>query len=71
MNITVREASLISGWSPEYIRSGCKRKIFGDSYSNGDGLRQTCIVSPGLFSQFLGLSREELEDEVRKLRKVL
>lgn len=68
MNITVKEASLLTGWSENYIRSACRRQIIGDGFCNGSGKRFTCIVSPGKLSAFMGITTEELENAVREMR---
>lgn len=68
MNITVKEAAEVTGWSQAYIRSACRRGIIGDAWSNGNGERMTCVVSPGRLAEFLGKKVEEIEHEVRYLR---
>ena len=68
MNITVTEASIVTGWSTTYIRSACKRGVIGDGYCGGKGSRYTCVVSPGRLSAFMGITVKELEDAVREVR---
>lgn len=67
--ISVKEASQVTGWSVNYIRSACKRGVIGDGYSNGKGKRYACIVSPGRLAAFMGISGEELAHEVRMVRQ--
>ena len=68
MNITVREAAEVTGWSPNYIRSACRRGVLGDAYSGGSGARMTCVVSMKKLSDFTGMSLEEIKDAVREVR---
>lgn len=68
MNISVKEASQVTGWSAAYIRSACRRGVIGDGWSGGRGERITCVVSPGKLAEFMGITREELEDEVSRVR---
>lgn len=68
ITLTVKETSDLTGWSPEYVRSACKRGVIGDGYSNGVGARMTCVVSPGLLAKFLGIEVKELENAVREMR---
>lgn len=67
--ISVKEASQVTGWSENYIRSACRRGVIGDGYSNGKGNRYTCIVSPGRLAAFMGITGEELENAVRMVRQ--
>lgn len=69
ITLTVMETSRLTGWSPGYVRSACKRGIIGDGYSNGSGARMTCVVSPGKLSAFMGIEVKELENAVREMRK--
>ena len=68
MNITVKEAAEVTGWSEAYIRSACKRGIIGDAWSGGKGQRMTSIVSPGRLASFMGKDLKELEEDVRRVR---
>lgn len=68
MNISVREASEVTGWSLAYIRSACRRGIIGDAWSNGKGQRMACVVSPGKLADFMGTTVKELEDAVLCVR---
>lgn len=69
MNISVKEASQVTGWSAAYIRSACKRGVIGDGWSGGRGTRVTCVVSPGKLAEFMGIGVKELEDAVRDVRE--
>ena len=69
ITLTVKETSDLTGWSPGYVRSACRRKIIGDSYCGGSGSRYTHVVSTKMLSDFTGMSLEEIENAVREMRK--
>lgn len=68
ITLTVKETSDLTGWSQAYIRSACKRGVIGDAWCCGAGERMSCVISPGKLADFLGITTEELENNVRVLR---
>lgn len=66
--MTVYEAAKLTGWSPDYIRSACKRGVLGDAYNElGEGKRWCFVVFPGKIAEALGITADELEERRLKL----
>lgn len=63
--MTVKEAAVVLGWSPAYVRQMCKRHIIGDAYCNGKGERFTCVPFEKDVAYILGISTEELERRIK------
>lgn len=67
--ITVREAALVLGGSPGWVRSLCARQLVGDCWGNGKQ-RKTYVIVSSKLAKYMEITEEELEERLEELRYV-